>query len=76
MFSVTTPLQIKNNPTNTSTSKNHWSFGKANRFPSPKSKYLFILSSVVINHFMINVHAYQIVRLLLGLVIGASILMV
>lgn len=74
MFSVTTPLQIKNNPTNTSTSKNHWSFGKANRFPSPKSKYLFILSSVAINHFMINAHAYLIVRLLLALVIEVNIL--
>lgn len=40
MMSVTTPLQIKNHPLNTSSSKNHWSFGKSNRFPSPKAKYI------------------------------------
>ena len=37
-MSTTTPLQIKNHPSNTSTSKHHWTFSKANRFPSPKSK--------------------------------------
>lgn len=45
MMSTTTPLQIRNNPSNTSTSKHHWTFSKANRFPSPKSKYLQIYFS-------------------------------
>lgn len=35
----TTPLQIRNNPSNKSTAKHQWSFSKSNRFPSPKSKY-------------------------------------
>lgn len=60
MISITTPLQIKNHPLNTSTSKNHWSFGKANRFPSPKTKYFFNLLPVAINLFMISEHVCQI----------------
>jgi hypothetical protein len=40
MNSVTTPLQIRNNPSNTSTSKHLWSFSKAERFKTPKTKYI------------------------------------
>lgn len=39
MLSVTTPLQIRNNPSNDSTAKFHWSFSKAPRFREPKILY-------------------------------------
>ena len=42
MFSITTPTQIKDNPLNTSTSKNHWSFSKAARFQDPNPKYALL----------------------------------
>lgn len=51
-MSTTTPLQIRNNPSNTSTAKHQWSFSKAGRFPSPKSKYFHSLSSVAVAHSM------------------------
>ena len=41
MFSVTTPTQIKDNPLNTSSAKNHWSFSKASRFRDPNPKSIF-----------------------------------
>ncbi len=55
-MSTTTPLQIRNNPCNTSTAKHQWSFSKAGRFPSPKSKYFHILSAVAIAHSMTIAH--------------------
>lgn len=51
-MSTTTPLQIRNNPANTSTSKHQWSFSKSNRFPSPKTMYKLYLLVVAIKHFM------------------------
>lgn len=46
MFSTTTPLQVRNNPSNKSTSKHHWSFSKAPRFSNPRPKYFLINMSV------------------------------
>lgn len=40
MQSVTTPAQIRNNPSNNSTAKYHWSFSKSPRFKTPRPKYL------------------------------------
>lgn len=48
MFSVTTPTQIKDNPLNTSSAKNHWSFAKSPRFKDPNPKYSFPWSSIAV----------------------------
>ena len=48
----TTPLQIRNNPSNKSTAKQQWTFSKSNRFPSSKSKYFYHIFLVVTNLFM------------------------
>lgn len=45
MLSATTPAQIRDNPSNDSTAKYHWSFGKSPRFRDPKILYHLILYS-------------------------------
>ena len=45
MLSVTTPAQIKNNPSNNSTAKHHWSFSKSPRFQVPRAKYFYCYSA-------------------------------
>lgn len=55
-----TPLQIKNNPSNTSSSKQQWSFSKSRRFPLSKSKYLHNLIAVAANHSISIDHSYLI----------------
>mgnify|MGYP007030478528 CR=1 FL=1 len=55
MFSVTNPTQIKNNPSNNSTAKHHWSFSKAARFKDPNPKY-FLSYSIAAKMWAINLN--------------------
>lgn len=47
LFSCVDANAILKSPVNNSTAKNHWSFGKGDRFPNYKIKLLYIYSAVM-----------------------------